>query len=126
MPYKFDLRLPTKNPQGSTVISEEVANSLIQQIDQQHKVANVTTVDGDYVITVEVSTVSPCTVFAARDTSTGKLRSDLTSPRKKFWSRRGSAEEAVRKFNSTRFRYPAFAKSGPMEVVEFELVEKKA
>ena len=36
-------------------------------------------------------------LYAARDTKTGKLVSDITNPKRKFWQRRGNCEEAIRK-----------------------------
>lgn len=57
-------------------------------------------------------------LYAARDKSTGKLVSDITNPRKKFWQRQGDALNAIRRYNSRRVR-----KHGELELVIFELVE---
>lgn len=34
-------------------------------------------------------------LYAVRDTDTGKLVSDLTNPRRKYWDRRGNAVAAM-------------------------------
>lgn len=57
-------------------------------------------------------------LYAARDTITGKLVSDITSPRKKFWHRKDAAKEAIR--NATGGRYPRYKS---LELVTFKLVE---
>lgn len=53
-------------------------------------------------------------IYAVRDESTGKLVSNLTNPRKKYWDRRANAEEAIRK--KIKY-YPN------LKLVTFELVE---
>ena len=55
------------------------------------------------------------TLYGAMDKSTGKLVSNLTNPRHKYWETRKTAENAVRKFMSER--YNADRK---LEVVEIE------
>lgn len=57
-------------------------------------------------------------IYAARDTSTGKLVSDITNPRKKFWQQKRAAEEAIRK--ELGMRYPRYES---LELVTFKLVE---
>lgn len=59
-------------------------------------------------------------LYAARDKSTGKLVSDITNPRKKYWQRYGDAINAITKHNSRKYR-----KHGELELVTFELVEVK-
>lgn len=34
-------------------------------------------------------------LYAVRDTKTGKLVSDITNPRRKYWDRRGNAVAAI-------------------------------
>ena len=34
-------------------------------------------------------------LYAVRDTDTGKLVSDITNPRRKYWDRRGNAVSAI-------------------------------
>ena len=55
------------------------------------------------------------TLYGVMDKSTGKLVSNLTNPRHKYWETRKIAENAVRKFMSER--YNADRK---LEVVEIE------
>lgn len=52
--------------------------------------------------------------YVIRDESTGKIRSDLTRPAKKFWSFRKSAENAVQKHLHT---------NPHLTVVEYKLLE---
>lgn len=58
-------------------------------------------------------------LYAARDTSTGKLVSDITNPRRKYWDRRGNAISAINKYN----RKSVKIKHGELELVAFKLVE---
>ena len=53
-------------------------------------------------------------LYAVRDEDTGKLVSNLTNPRKKYWDRRGNAENAIRK----NIKYHP-----KLKLVVFELVE---
>lgn len=55
-------------------------------------------------------------IYAVRDEKTGKLVSDLTNPRRKYWDRKANAEEAIRK----NIKYKP-----NLKLVEFELVEVK-
>lgn len=57
-------------------------------------------------------------LYAARDTKTGKLVSDITNPRKKFWQRKEAAAEAI--CNATSGRYKRY---DSLELVTFKLVE---
>lgn len=43
------------------------------------------------------------TLYGVMDKSTGKLVSNLTNPRHKYWETRKAAENAVRKFMSRRY-----------------------
>ena len=38
-------------------------------------------------------------LYAARDIKTGKLVSDITNPKRKFWQRKGNCEKAIRYAN---------------------------
>ena len=53
-------------------------------------------------------------IYAVRDESTGKIVSNLTNPRKKYWDKRGNAENAIRK----NLKYHP-----KLKLVVFELVE---
>lgn len=55
-------------------------------------------------------------LYAVRDTDTGKLVSNITNPRRKYWDRKGNALAAIR--NS---RYHGIHKD--LRLVVFELVE---
>ena len=57
-------------------------------------------------------------IYAARDISTGKLVSDITNPRRKYWDRKGNAVAAIDSYNRRRVR-----KHDNLKLVTFELVE---
>ena len=59
-------------------------------------------------------------LYAVRDLETGKLVSDITNPRRKYWDKRGNAEAAIRDY-SPRSRNKG--KHGKLELVIFDLVE---
>ena len=54
-------------------------------------------------------------IYAVRDTDTGKLVSDITNPRRKYWDRRGNALAAM--CSNRRRKYKN------LKLVVFELVE---
>ena len=56
-------------------------------------------------------------LYAVRDTDTGKLVSNITNPRRKYWDRKGNALAAIQ--NSRRSRYDF----RNLKLVVFELVE---
>lgn len=59
-------------------------------------------------------------LYAARATNTGKLVSDLTSPRRKYWDREGNARSAINNANADSwFR----GRHEHVDLVKFELVE---
>ena len=55
-------------------------------------------------------------LYAVRDTDTGKLVSDITNPRRKYWDRKGNALSAING-GIRRHRHKN------MKLVVFELVE---
>ena len=55
-------------------------------------------------------------IYAVRDTDTGKLVSDITNPRRKYWDRRGNAVCAI-SGGIQRHRHKN------LKLVVFELVE---
>lgn len=55
-------------------------------------------------------------IYAVRDMDTGKLVSDITNPRRKYWDRKGNALEAIRN-GARKYRHKN------MKLVVFELVE---
>lgn len=55
------------------------------------------------------------TLYGVMDKSTGKLVSNLTNPRHKYWKTRKTVENAVRKFMSERYNADR-----QLEVVENE------
>lgn len=69
-------------------------------------------------------------LFAARDTATGKLVSDITNPKRKYWDKKGNAQKAIDYYN-TRYanrKFPVSVNKGShgiIELVTFELVEVK-
>ena len=62
-------------------------------------------------------------LYGAREISTGKLVSNITNPRRKYWDRRGNAENAINYHNNKAPRYRRYNEPGPVELVKFELVE---
>ena len=64
-------------------------------------------------------------LYSARDTSTGKLVSDITSPGKRYWQRKEAAEEAIYKYNNNLNYYGRAKHYGKLELVTWELVEVK-
>jgi hypothetical protein len=69
-------------------------------------------------------------IYGARDTATGKLVSDITNPKRKYWDRRGNAVKAIDYYNSAyankKLGYGANkGEHGLIELVTFELVEVK-
>jgi len=68
-------------------------------------------------------------LYAARDTRSGKLVSDLTYPRRKYWDRKGNAQSTIDNYNRN-YANKEFSKystnkgkHGTIELVTFELVE---
>lgn len=55
------------------------------------------------------------TLYGVMDKLTGKLVSNITNPRHKYWETRKTAENAVRKFMSERYNA-----NRQLEVVEIE------
>ena len=67
-------------------------------------------------------------LYGARDTSTGKLVSDITNPKRKYWDKRGNAEKAIAAYNSRFANKPIKpfdnrGAHGIVELVIFKLVE---
>lgn len=67
-------------------------------------------------------------LYAARDISTGKLVSDITNPRRKYWDKRGNAVSAIDCYNrgyaNRKLPYSANkGEHGTLELVTFRLVE---
>ena len=63
------------------------------------------------------------TLYAARCVETGKLVSDLTNPRRKYWDREGNARAAINSYNNHINYYGRMNNHGKVELVKFELVE---
>lgn len=67
-------------------------------------------------------------IYGARDTATGKLVSDITNPRRKYWDKKGNAQNAIDYYNSAyanKKRCGNRGEHGTIELVTFELVEIK-
>lgn len=69
-------------------------------------------------------------LYAARDTVTGKLVSDITNPRRKYWDKKGNAENAINYYNKFAVGLDPNltfnknkGKHNLLELVTFELVE---
>lgn len=75
----------------------------------------------------------PERIYGARDTVTGKLVSDITNPRRKYWDKKGNAEKAIEAYNrsyvnttfGSRNRWSNKGEHGLIELVTFELIEVK-
>ena len=66
------------------------------------------------------------TLYAARCVETGKLVSDLTNPRRKYWDREANAKAAISSYNNHINYYGRRNNHGKVELVKFELVEVPA
>lgn len=69
-------------------------------------------------------------LYGAREVATGKLVSDITNPRRKYWDKRGNAQSAIdyynRLFANKKLNYSCNkGEHGFLELVVFELVEVK-
>lgn len=69
-------------------------------------------------------------IYGARDTATGKLVSDITNPRRKYWDKKGNAQKAIdyynRNYANKKLNVCANkGEHGMVELVTFELVEVK-
>ena len=69
-------------------------------------------------------------LYGARDTATGKLVSDITNPRRKYWDKKGNAQSAIDYYNklyaNKKLNYSCNkGEHGLIELVVFELVEVK-
>ena len=67
-------------------------------------------------------------LYGARDTTTGKLVSDITNPRRKYWDKEGNARKAIdyynRSYANRKLRpFDNKGEHGTIELVKFELVE---
>ena len=67
-------------------------------------------------------------LYAARDTVTGKLVSDITNPKRKYWDKRGNAHSAIDYYNrcyaNKKLSYGTNkGEHSVLELVTFELVE---
>ena len=67
-------------------------------------------------------------LYGARDIVTGKLVSDITNPRRKYWDKKGNAVAAIDYYNQgyANRKLPYSANKGEhntIELVTFELVE---
>lgn len=67
-------------------------------------------------------------IYGARDTATGKLVSDITNPRRKYWDKKGNAQKAIDYYNRgyANRKLSCTANKGEhglIELVTFELVE---
>lgn len=67
-------------------------------------------------------------LYGARDTTTGKLVSDITNPKRKYWDKEGNARKAIdyynRSYANRKLRpFDNKGEHGTIELVKFELVE---
>lgn len=62
-------------------------------------------------------------LYGAREVATGKLVSNITNPRRKYWDKRGNAVNAITYHNNKDARYRKYNEPGQVELVTFELVE---
>lgn len=69
-------------------------------------------------------------LYAAREVETGKLVSDITNPKRKYWDKKGNAQSAIDYYNqlfaNKKLNYSCNkGEHGLLELVTFELVEVK-
>ena len=69
-------------------------------------------------------------IYGAREIESGKLVSDITNPKKKYWDKRGSAKKAVDDYNLryANKKLPYSVNRGEhsnLEMIEFILMEDK-
>lgn len=70
-------------------------------------------------------------LYAARDITTGKLVSNITNPRRKYWDRKANAENAIKSYNKyyANKEFNTIRENrgmhGTLELVTFKLVEVK-
>ena len=69
-------------------------------------------------------------IYGAGEIATGKLVSDITNPRRKYWDKKGNAQKAIDYYNRAyaNRRLSASTNKGEhsmLELVTFELVEVK-
>jgi hypothetical protein len=62
-------------------------------------------------------------IYAARDTSTGKLVNDITNPGRKFWEKQGNCIKAIEAYNNRTSYSGRCQRHGKLELVVFELKE---
>lgn len=66
-------------------------------------------------------------LYAARDSVTKKLVSDITNPRRKYWDKKGNAQRTIDYYNSyyANGKHHDYNKGvhNTIELVTFELVE---
>lgn len=60
-------------------------------------------------------------LYSARDTTTGKLVSDITNPGKKYWQNKAAAVAAINKHNNRVNYYGRY--HGKLELVIWNLTE---
>lgn len=59
-------------------------------------------------------------IYTVRDAETGKLVSDITNPRRKYWDRKGNCEAAIQSY---RRGYSGHGNHKEIEMVTLRLVE---
>ena len=64
-------------------------------------------------------------LYAAREIESGKLVSDITNPRRKYWDRKGNAIKAIDAYNRYDSCHYNKGNHSKLELVTFELVEVK-
>lgn len=69
-------------------------------------------------------------IYAAREIESGKLVSDITNPKRKYWDKKGNAKKAIEEYNLkyANRKLPYSVNRGEhsnLELVEYILVENK-
>ena len=67
-------------------------------------------------------------IYGARDSITKKLVSDITNPKRKYWDKKGNAENAIEKYNKYYANkelkpFDNVGQHNTIELVIFKLVE---
>lgn len=64
-------------------------------------------------------------LYSAREIDTGKLVSDITNPRKKYWQQEAACRQAINNYNMGLNYYGRKGRHGRLELVTWRLEEVK-
>ena len=126
MKFKIVVDNPLEAAYLDFLISMGTLNSSPEMIDERFpELEGVTKFNVNYVLADKQNKI-----YGAREIESGKLVSDITNPKKKYWDKKGSASKAVEEYNLkyANRKLPYSVNRGEhsnLEMVEFILVENK-